>query len=108
MNLKTLVSPLQGSTLYTLDQNHAFDVVSFTPETVVLWLHTTARQRDVPWKELDGVWNELQLHGMITRKDIQARYSPRNPAYVAAILAVMPGVSHTLKPITLHLDPPSS
>lgn len=107
MELWTEVAHLKGCTLHTLDQGHPFDIVDLTPSKIVLLLHTTGKNRHVRRTELEAAWHELRQRGQLTRTTIRDRYSEANPAYIAAILAALPGVTHTLSPITLTLRRPT-
>ena len=58
----------------------------------------------MPQSEIDGAYRYLLSNKEITRTTIEAEYSPRNPVYVAAILAALPGVRYKIRPIRLRLQ----
>jgi hypothetical protein len=63
---------------------------------------STKKERMVPRKEFEGAFRELIAFGQISRNQIMALYSPWNPVYVAAMLAELPQVTHTIRPIVLY------
>jgi hypothetical protein len=96
------ITNLSSRTLHTLDRNNRFDVVDVTVSGVIVKPHSTKKDRLVTKKEIEGAFRELAALGQITRAQIEANHSPRNPVYVAALLAELPGVHHTIKPIVLR------
>ncbi len=106
MDLWSEIAKLKGITLKTLDQNKPFDVVAVEEEAVVIKPHATGNTRVINGEEIEDAFNELMARGEITRTEIEDRFSPRNPAYVAAILAKLPGVQYDLRPIRLRYTKP--
>ena len=102
------VKQLEGKTLHTLDQNKAFDVVAVTEQTVLVQPYASGKERRIKRDEIEPAYQELVARGMIERTDIRDRYSNYNPAYVAAILAALPGIRHANKPIRLYYEGPIS
>lgn len=100
-SLWSLVRPLAGRTLSTLDQKKPFTITAVTVDKVIMTPHTTDIERAISRDEIDGAWLELLQRGEITRQEIQDNHSGWNPAYVAAILAEMPGVTYKIRPIVL-------
>jgi len=90
---------LQGRTLKTLKQSMLFDVVEVTASRAILHLHSTGNDRFVPRREIEGVVEALLKRRRISRKEIEANWSPRNPAYVAAMLAALPEIECLTSPI---------
>lgn len=101
MQFWSKILQLEGQTLKTLDKNKIFDIVCVTERSIILNVHASDKDRLVHHDEIEGAYKELFKCGQITRNEIQKKYSPRNPAYVAAILSTLPGVQHSLNPITL-------
>jgi len=95
------VKKLQGQTLKTLDQRKSFDILGATYSCVEIFLHSKKSYRKIYRQEIEGACDELKTRREITRSEIEERHSPRNPAYVAAILATLPGVGYSLNPIRL-------
>ena len=95
------VRKLEGLTLKTLGHHSAFDLLRVDPKKVVVYIHRSGRERAIRGAEIERAFQALVQERHISRIDIQARYSPRCPAYVAAILSRLPGVTYTLKPIRL-------
>lgn len=104
MDLYSEIKKLEGMTLKTLRDNKSFDVIDVTRKKVIIEPHESEKERPINWSEIDGAYRQLAANRRITRGEIEERHSPRNPAYVAAMLAELPGVRVTVKPvITLHL-----
>jgi hypothetical protein len=101
MNLWQEIKQLEGQTLHTLDHSNPFDILSVDRSKVTVRPHATDKERSVPWPQLENAFRELSVRGEISRVEIEHQHSPRNPAYVAAILAELPGVTHKTKPIRL-------
>ena len=101
MNPIVQFTPLEGRTLRTLDRRNAFHVVSVTDDIVSIRVQSTNKPRPIPMREIEHAYPELVAAGHITRVDIEARHSPRNPAYVAAMIAEFPGVRWQARPIRL-------
>lgn len=96
MNLRHELEKLIGKTLTTLHQQRRFDVLTITPGQILLFIQATGKERKVHWEEIEPVWALLHRQGKLTRVDIHANFSERNPAYVAAFLAALPDVTHRL------------
>jgi hypothetical protein len=95
------VQKLEGQTLRTLDQKKGFDIVEVQDSKVIVFLHSTETQRPIHRREIEDSFQRLRSTGQITRSEIRENFSQFNPAYVAAILAALPGVKHSIRPIRL-------
>jgi len=96
------MTKLKGETLKTLAQKKPFDVVEIRARELIVRPCSTGRDRPIPREAIEGAFEELATHGEITRADIRERYSDRSPAYITALLASLPGVTFSLKPIRLR------
>jgi hypothetical protein len=94
------IQALEGKTLHTLDRRKPFEIVMVAEKQVVLKV-STGKIRTVRRSEIEGAFCELTLRGTLSRSGIHERHSPYNPAYVAAILAELEGVTYRLRPIRL-------
>ena len=94
MNLRHELEKLTGKTLATLDRQKRFDVLSVMPKQIMLYIQATGKERKMHWREIEPAWELLQREGQLTRITIRDRFSEANPAYVAALLASLPGVTH--------------
>lgn len=94
---------MAGRTLQTLDRGRHFDVVEVGDTSVIVRPHVSDIERGIRRVDIEGAFAELLECGQLSRSDIRRRYSNFNPAYVAAILAALPGVTHTLRPIVLFV-----
>ncbi|MBC8263122.1 MAG: hypothetical protein H8E47_03250 [Anaerolineales bacterium] len=100
MDFWSQVRALEGKSLRTLDRHKLFEVVTVADTQVVLKV-STGKIRPVRREEIEGAFRELALTGEISRSDIRERHSDWNPAYVAAILAELAGVTCRVRPIRL-------
>lgn len=97
------IEKLEGQSLKTLDHGKKFDVLAVTNRGVTVRPQSSGKERLVPRAEIDGAYREFAANWEITRTTIEAKYSPRNPVYVAALLAELPGVWHIIRPICLKM-----
>ncbi len=104
MEIWSEIKKLKGTTLKTLDQYRPFDIVTVTDQNVIVKPHARGIARIIERKAIEDAFGELALHGEITRADIRKRYTDYNPAYVAAILASLPGVTVSRRPIRLYYE----
>jgi hypothetical protein len=95
------IAKLKGQALKTLDHGHGFEILDVRPNSVILRV-STGKERRIRRIEIEPAFTEMAARYEITRVDIHKKYSERNPAYVAAILASLPGVTHTKRPIHLR------
>ena len=100
MDFWSQIQHLEGQALRTLAQQKPFEIAAVT-DTQVLLQVSTGKVRKLRRIELESAWHELALRGELSRSEIRARHSWGNPAYVAAILAKLDGVTHRIKPIRL-------
>ena len=102
MNLLAELRKLKGKTLQTLDRKSPFEIIEVTGDGVQICT-STGNERLVPWRSLEQAYAHLEKHGRLTRKQIgELGYSEYNRAYVAALLANLPGITFKIKPITLQ------
>lgn len=92
------IRSLQGRTLKTLKQSKSFDVIEVTASRALLHLHSTGNHRIVSRREIEAAIEALLKSRRISRKEIEAHWSPRNPAYVAAMLAALPDIEYSASP----------
>ncbi len=103
MDLLVELRKLQGKRLLTIYQKKPFEITQVSNNQIVIKTSTESN-RPIPLKEITLAWNHLEKHKKLTRGEIQGLgYSELNPAYVVAILASLPEVTHTLSPIILQL-----
>lgn len=104
MNVWSVIQQLEGRTLHTLDQNKPFDVVAVTEQTILVQSYASGKERRIKRDEIAPAYEELHTRVVVERADIRERYSNYNSAYVAAILAALPGVRHSVQPIRLRYE----
>lgn len=94
---------LQGKRLTTLYQNKPFEITQVSNKQIILKTSTQS-QHPITFKEIATAWNHLEKKKKLTRSEVKdLGYSEVNPTYVVAILANLPGVTHSLAPIILNL-----
>ena len=101
MNIWTEIEKMSGQTLVTLDQHKPFDIVDVTDHVVIVRPHKTGVERKIPRDNIESAFQKLLALGQLTRSEIREEFSNFNPAYVAAILAQLPNIKHSTKPIRL-------
>ena len=93
---------MKGQELVTLDRLQPFRVVEVRDNTVEVLVMSTGKSREIKRKTIEAVSRDLVREGKILgTDDIRDRYPTRNRAYVQAILAKLPGVTHMTTPIRL-------
>ena len=70
-------------------------------KTITIRPHSSMLEREFKWSELDGACKYLLEQKEITARQIQGLYCEMNSAFVSAMLAALPGFSHTIRPIKL-------
>jgi hypothetical protein len=101
MDVWSHIESMAGKTLATLERGKAFDIVKVGSSRVVVRPHASNTARSIERRELEGAFKELSLQGELSRSRIQQQYSDWNSAFVAAMLADIPGVRIAHKPIRL-------
>ena len=94
---------LTGQTLKTLDQRKPFEIVAMTQSTIMVCPQRTGKARPIRRDGLQRAYHWLVGTGKLTLTEIENEFAPYNPVYVAAILAALPGVRYTTRPIMLHM-----
>ena len=102
MDLLEQLNLLTDTVIKTLDQNKEFKILLVTQSEVLIKVYATGKVRNISIQCLRDAYSDLQKNRELTRIDIEKKYSPRNPAYVAALLSKLQGVTHRVKPITLQ------
>jgi len=95
------IRKLEGQTLRTLAKMKYFDIIEVTENGVTICPQATQNERSISRLEIENAFKRLTDTGQITRSEIQKYFSQFNPAYVAAILAELPTVQHSIRPIRL-------
>jgi len=103
MNIWIEINKLTGQTLRTLDRLKSFDVVDVTEHAVIVRPHKNEIERKISRDAIENAYRRLVTSGEITRTEIRENFSQFNPAYVAAILAELPDVKHSIRPIRLWI-----
>ena len=101
------VARLAGQELQTLAQKRPFCVLEVSDNSLQVQLKDSGETWSIQRKKIEAAWEHLVREGGISRADIQERYLRFNLAYVTAILAALPDVTHQTRPIRLMYQPPS-
>lgn len=99
------VAKLAGRELHTLHEEAPFRVEEVNEREVVLRLSTGATWK-LSRKGVERAWEELVRRGELSRTWIWDEVPERGAAYIAAILAALPGVRYETEPIRLFYEPP--
>jgi len=104
MDISVELGKLEGKRLLTLYQKKPFEITQISSDQIILKTSKES-QRAIPFKEIIRAWKHLKKHKKLTRSEVRDfGYSDSDPAYVVAIIASLPGVTHTLTPIVLKLQ----
>jgi len=103
MNIWEEIKKLVGQTVKTLDQKKPSDILDVTDHVVLICPQETQTERPISRDEIENAYRHLVAIGQITRTEIREKFSEYNPAYVAAILAELPNVKHSIRPIKLWI-----
>lgn len=68
---------------------------------VLIYINSSQKGRKIIKSEIEKSAIHLFSRKSLTRAEIRTLFSEANPAYVAGILAKLPGVEHKVDPITL-------
>jgi hypothetical protein len=102
MDLWGEIKKLEGKVLKTLDREKSFEVVVVLDSSVIVKPLSTRKDGGIPREQIEGAFQQLISSDQITQREIETQHSPRNPVYVATILAELPQVTHTIRPIVLY------
>lgn len=100
------IRKLTGTTLKTLERGHPFDVVEVGSENATVRPQATGIKRTIEKETFEEAFKELATRGELSRADIQERYTLFNPAYVASMLAQVPGLTVKRESIRLFYRHP--
>ena len=103
MDIWIEVEKLKGQTLRTLDQRKPFDIVDVSEKAIIVRPHKNEVERQISRVDIENAFRRLAAVGEITRSAIRAEFSEYHPAYVAAILAELPSMNHSIHPIRLWM-----
>jgi hypothetical protein len=103
MNLWKEIKKFDGQTLKTLDRKKSFDILDVTDHAVLICPQETQTERPISRDEIENSYRHLVAIGQTTRTEIREKFSEYNPAYVVAILAELPNVEHSIRPIKLWI-----
>ncbi len=99
MDLWSEIKQLEGKVLKTLLQGKKFEVVEVRDSGVIIRPLVRNKIIKIPRKGIESAYYELTSQCQISRNRIMAEHAHWFPAHVAAILANLPGVTYTVKPI---------
>jgi len=91
--------------LWTLSEGkkkRQFELIRFFNKYITIKT-STDKIRIIYRQEIENSYEHLIKNGEITRNEIHENFSPRNPAYIATIIANFEDATHVAKPvITLY------
>ena len=95
---------LRGKTLHTLARKAPFTVRSVADDRLTVMIHSSKMERIITRSEIESAFNELWVSKEMSRNTIEDLHSEANPTYVAALLAELPQVRYTKRPIKLFWE----
>jgi hypothetical protein len=96
------IKKLTGHTLKTLDRRKLFQVVNVTDHIMTVLPLETGKERPIQRAGIENAFRHLVVTGRLILAELEKEYTPRNPVYSAAMLAEIPGVRYSLRPISLR------
>lgn len=101
MDIWEFAQELIRKELFTLGKGGKkhFSIITVQNNTLTLHINSTNKKRPIQKDELVQAWKFLRENKTITRTQIRDHFSEANPAYVAGILAQLPGVRFENDPI---------
>lgn len=90
--------------LLTLQQNNPFQIAEMDERNVTIHVDSGDILCLIPVAHLTHSWQLLLKTGKLSLRAIRNQVSPAHPAYLAGILAALPGVRHQTDPIVLVYD----
>jgi hypothetical protein len=96
MNIWMEIKYLKGQTLRTLDQRKPFTIVDVTETMVIVRPLSTKIDRPISREGVEAALSHLLTTGQLLPKEIDDQFAPRSSIYVAAILATLPEVQHSM------------
>lgn len=103
MNIWMEIKRLKGQTLRTLDQQKPFEIVDVSENILLILPRSTKQERPIRREGIESAYRHLVSTGQLSIKEIEAEYTPRSQVYTATILAGLPDVHHSLRPILLWM-----
>ena len=92
---------LEGKTLETLDHHKKFTIFTVDHRGILINVNSTQIDRQILKNQIEDSWEYLQKNGEMTAVYVLDQ-GCRSSAYVVAILAEIPGVTYTIRPIRLR------
>jgi hypothetical protein len=101
MNVWNFMYWLRGKTLNTLGTSRPFTVKSVDETSLVIVPRSSGKERTITRSEIESAFNELWISRELTLKTVGDQHSDANPSYIVALLAQLPAVDFSVKPIRL-------
>ena len=94
---------IKGQTLNTLARKVKFDILDVDKMGIDIFVHSTKHERHISRREIEKSWEYLVTTGNISAAYIMNSVPSRSSVYIAAILAQLPEVSYSVRPVVLTL-----
>lgn len=95
------IEALKGKTIHSVDQKKAYTVADVTQDLAILHVHDGGKDRKIERVQLEPFWRKLTATGELSISDLKQVYT-FNHSPAAALLAALPGVTTTTRPIHLY------
>ena len=103
MDIWIEIEKLKGQTLRTLEQQKAFEILEVSSKEILILPRSTKIKRPIQREGIENAYRHLLTTGQITVKEIEDNYTPRSQVYTATILAKLPEVYLSIRPIRLWM-----
>lgn len=96
------IEKLAGQELHTLAERQPFTIERVTDQAVHFRVASSGRRYQVRRSEVETAWQTLRERGQLAQAALRAELNLAMPVYIAALLAALPGITHTTGPVVLH------
>lgn len=101
-DLWAAIQRLAGQRLHTLGEGQPFVVRRVSDQTVYFQVEASGRDYQAGRNQIAKAWVALTQRGHLPQTALRTELDLSHPVYIASILSLMPGVTHTTEPVTLH------
>lgn len=96
-----VIVPLQGKTIYTLDEQQPNNILEATPEYIKRDSRNQSPPQKVPREIIKAVYLYLMEKGEVSRAYINKAFPDRYSSIICTVLAKAPNIGYHLHPLRL-------
>lgn len=99
---KKVIMPLEGKTIYTLDERNPNEILKVTSEGLTRGTENDSPSQTIPREVLRPCITIIMENGTISREYINEKLPKTFSSIVCAVLAEAPNIGYELRPIRLY------